>query len=341
MPDRYPLTAQTLYADLLSRVQDQALVGVAGTPTLRDYDGRAYWYARERVGERMVERYLGPDGAELRERIEHARGRIADLKSAQGETARMVRQLREAGFPSPDAETGKVLLALAKAGVFRLRALLVGSHAFRCYPAMLGVPLPAALAVTEDIDLAQFSTISLAIGDGADPGLGEALTLLGYEPRPSPRSRQQSSSWRASRGGTAVELLTPLVGPERGGLVLLPALRAYAQPLRFLDYLIYESLPAVLLYRSGVLVNVPRPERYAVHKLIVATRRRGNGEEKAQKDLAQAASLIAVLAEDRPEELAEAYEEAERRGSAWAEALRRARSRLEAPAKAALDRALA
>ena len=63
------------------------------------------------------------------------------------------------------------------------------------------------------------------------------------------------------------------------------------------------------LYRSGVLVQIPRPERFAIHKLIVADRRQGGPDQaKARKDRAQAAFLIGVQAQDRPEDLLEAYE---------------------------------
>jgi len=51
--------------------------------------------------------------------------------------------------------------------------------------------------------------------------------------------------------------------------------------------------------RSGVLVNVPQPVRYAIHKLIVATRRIPSAAAKARKDIEQAAALIRVLAKDR------------------------------------------
>jgi hypothetical protein len=65
-------------------------------------------------------------------------------------------------------------------------------------------------------------------------------------------------------------------------------------------------------------VQVPRPERYAIHKLIVADRRRdGPDELKARKDRAQAAFLIEVLSEERPDDLAEAYAGALANGPAW------------------------
>ena len=54
----------------------------------------------------------------------------------------------------------------------------------------------------------------------------------------------------------------------------LPAIGTHAQPLRLLDFLIYEEFPAALLYDAGLLVNVPSPARYAIHELIVAQRHR-------------------------------------------------------------------
>ncbi|WP_269746877.1 GSU2403 family nucleotidyltransferase fold protein [Oceanibaculum pacificum] len=36
-----------------------------------------------------------------------------------------------------------------------------------------------------------------------------------------------------------------------------------------------EPIPAAVIYRRGILVQIPRPERFAIHKLIVSERRRG------------------------------------------------------------------
>ena len=86
----------------------------------------------------------------------------------------------------------------------------------------------------------------------------------------------------------------------------------------YLNFLIAEPIPAVALYRSGVLVQIPRPERFAIHKLIVADRRRGGPDQaKARKDRGQAAFLVQVLAEDRPEDLRDAYRDALSRGPRW------------------------
>ena len=109
---------------------------------------------------------------------------------------------------------------------------------------------------------------------------------------------------------------------------------AHATPLRFLDYLIHQPTQAAALYRSGVLLNVPQPARYAVHKLIVATRRVASATAKARKDIEQSAALIRVLAEDRPDELEDALAEARGRGTSWREAIDKGVARLPSDAKA-------
>jgi len=59
---------------------------------------------------------------------------------------------------------------------------------------------------------------------------------------------------------------------------------ASAEDQRFLHYLIYEPVRTVLRRREGVSVNVPAPERYAVHKLIVSSRRLTDALGRAKRD---------------------------------------------------------
>jgi hypothetical protein len=67
-----------------------------------------------------------------------------------------------------------------------------------------------------------------------------------------------------------------------------------------------------------VLIQIPRPERYAIHKLIVANRRQGGPDAiKSRKDRLQAAFLIRALVQDRPDELKEAHLDALSRGPKW------------------------
>ena len=142
-----------------------------------------------------------------------------------------------------------------------------------------------------------------------------SFAALDFTPIPSINQRSVWR-WRQTRSNTLVEFLTPSFRPEED-IRELPALGVAAQSLHFLNYLIAEPIKAAALYRSGVLVQIPRPEAYAIHKLIVANRRQGPDRLKARKDMAQAALLIEALAEDRPDELHEAYDEALSRGPQW------------------------
>jgi hypothetical protein len=119
-----------------------------------------------------------------------------------------------------------------------------------------------------------------------------------------------------------VDFLAPRM-QGKSEIVRLEPLKIYAQTLPFLNFLIADPIPAVALYRSGVLVQIPKPERYAVYKLIVAQRRTGPGLGKIPKDLAQSEALIRVLVEDRPHELAIAYKTAVDNGQKWRDAIQR------------------
>ena len=79
-----------------------------------------------------------------------------------------MRALRAARLPVPDTMTGNVLAAMAEAGVFRLRAVVVGAVAFQSYAGILGTHLPASLSRTGDLDVAQFPAISIAVEDQID-----------------------------------------------------------------------------------------------------------------------------------------------------------------------------
>jgi len=102
-----------------------------------------------------------------------------------------------------------------------------------------------------------------------------------------------------------------------------------ARALHHLNYLISDPIGAVALYCEGVLVQIPRPERYAIHKLIVADRRRdGSDTDEAFKDRKQEAWLIENMAGDRPADVWEAYQDALARGSKWRHRIGRSLDRM-------------
>ncbi|MDH4140679.1 MAG: nucleotidyltransferase domain-containing protein, partial [Coriobacteriia bacterium] len=84
-------------------------------------------------------------------------------------------------------------------------------------------------------------------------------------------------------------------------------LGAAAQPLRFLDYLIDGPVRGAVVNGGGILVNVPRPARFAIHKLILASERPVATHAKRGKDLAQAAEVLGTLVEERPGDVEQAW----------------------------------
>ncbi len=164
----------------------------------------------------------GPATVALSARIERHRSLKPDIRGRR----QLVSTLKRAGFPAPDTFTGEVIAAMARAGLFRLRACLVGTVAYQCYSALLGVRLPAAAMRTEDVDIAQFHGIAVGIGEAAEPLL-ETLKEVdaSFAPVPSLKSPMLSSALRNARG-YRVELLTPHQGAEERGddLVPLPSL---------------------------------------------------------------------------------------------------------------------
>ncbi|MXY34185.1 MAG: hypothetical protein F4Y60_08885 [Boseongicola sp. SB0664_bin_43] len=324
-PERLPVSIQTLHAELADRAWTgsfEEIMDAGGSAHVKTVKGRRYWYWQSltRNGARPPARYLGPDTPVLRRRISERTG-VAD---ARKERVNMVRSLRAGRIPGPDALSGNVLAALSKAGAFRLRAVVVGSLAFQCYAPMLGFTAPGAMARTGDVDVGQFPAISIAVRDRIEPDLISVLKSADsrFEAVPSPfdpRSTLRYAIRDGSQERFAVDILAPLRGPPRDRPVHLPALGGDAQPLRFLDFLIYQEIEAVVLHGPGIPVKVPAPERFAVHKLLVASRRRkdASGLDKARKDMAQADILCRVLVQDRPDDLIDAWSEFLDRGPAW------------------------
>ena len=310
--------AMSAYTDLVRLLKDDAMSGVSGKPVLKKRGDKAYWYAARRVGREMRFVYIGEDSSDTRARIERIKELRATAKERQQQRSRLVRLLRAEGMTPTDRATGAILSALAAVGTFRLGGTLVGTNAFRLYEGELGIRLPlGGMASTGDIDIAQFEKLSLALEDRVDPGLAETFAALKFDPVPT---LDPGQTWRWAQGGSGqlVEFLTPAFGAET--IRNLPALGVNAQGLNYLNFLIAEPILAAALYRAGILVQLPRPERYAIHKLIVADRRRdGGGSLRAAKDREQAAFLIAAMAQDRPGDLSRAYAIATDAGPRWRE----------------------
>jgi hypothetical protein len=280
--------------------------------------GRDYWYFRSAVGDDGARRdkYVGPDSAELQEKI----AVHGQAKGERKERRSMVVALQRAGLRGPDPITGRVLQALSEAGIFRLRSVVVGSVAYQAYGGLLGYVLSTRNSETSDLDVAQFLSISLGVEDAIEVPFEDILKSVDQRFRPIPSlDGRFTTHYALGDGKFRVDILTPNRGPDDEKPVPLPAIQAAGQPIRYLDFLIHNEVQAVSLWGDGVLINVPSPERYTLHKLLVSRMRIETQESqtKAQKDLRQAGELLGILVDQRPYEIRDLWQDLMERGPKW------------------------
>jgi hypothetical protein len=186
-----------------------------------------------------------------------------------------------------------VLTTLADAGLLRAGAVLVRAQAFAN---ILGMRLAQQTLQNADGDHAMRIDI-LETLRASDPRF---VAVPGLDPH------HPSTSFKVRGRDLRVDLLTP--GSRDGAKpVHLPHLNAAAQPLPGLRNLLAKSTEAAVVAGAGVLVQIPAPAAFALHKLRVEERRPVSEQQKARKDRRQAAQLIEVVAEDRPLDLRKAW----------------------------------
>ena len=309
-----PSSVAVQYLDLLNACRHSPAPSGRGLSFVsKTSAGKTYWYLQLTVGSRKTQHYIGPDSEDVRAKIESERGRWVEAAPELAVRERLVAALIAGGAPAVTPIEARLFEVLERAGVFLVGGVLVGSHAFRCHGNMLGVKWQAGADRTLDIDVGDI--VAVGVNPQDDVPLSTRLIEAGLGVFPVPTlDRKHPSTKFSIRGETiSVELLTPLFGKPSPKPILLPNLKAYAAPVRWLDYLLEDAQPAVILAKGGILVNVPAPGRYALHKLMVAERRPVHLATKAPRDLSQASQLISVLMEIRPGDLHLAWDALQRR----------------------------
>jgi hypothetical protein len=233
------------------------------------------------------ESYLaGPIGDPVADKTaQETRKAIAE----QRDLVQSIRLLMREGYAALDPKHYAAIAALGNHGVFSKGGVLVGTHAFEVILNRIGIR--ASAFATTDVDVARAG--QLGVHDVPPGGLVEILRSSGLEfEKVAPLDPRQPSIKLKEKGRSrfTLDLLVP-----------------YATALPYFRYLISETQPGAALSRLGcVAVRVPLPEKFAIHKLLVSQLRVGRGE-KAQKDLRQAAILIAALCEVFPGTIEEAF----------------------------------
>ena len=324
-------SAQTAYAQLLDAVHGaeltRSVANLAGTFARKQVKGKTYWYFQyTEVSGKKRQLYVGPENERVAALIAaHATG------GANPALERLARAAEALGNAPILGRHFRIMQRLADYGFFRAGGVLVGTHGFLSSGNMLGVRWAEALR-TQDVDFAHAGK-ALAIALPASIEIDTHAAIESLQMGLLPIEHQDGTT-----GATyldprdpefRIDFLTPL---HRGGSAPFrhPQLGIVLQPLKFMEYLLQDVQQAAVLSAAGaVLVNVPHPARYALHKLIVAGERPAARIAKSNKDIQQAAALLAAMHEQAGGgQIDEAWADLLSRGPGWVSRVRRGRDAL-------------
>lgn len=313
------LAAQTAYSELFSQTHGQelssALGGLKGSFHQRTIKTRNYWYFTYRdIDQKVRMVYVGPDNPRTR----HLVKRFADLKQ-QNPLATAVRVAVASGCTPVAPKHYRIIRRLADYGFFRAGGILIGTHAFLAMGNLLGVVWRDG-AATLDVDFAHAGpNISLALPANIRIDVHGALESL--EMGLLPLAQFNGHAGAEYRNPKDQELRIDFVtSMTRGGEpITMPDLNLTLQPLKFMEFSLENPVQGCIFSNQGAcIVNLPAPERYAVHKLIVYGERPPAERAKSHKDLLQAASLAHYFAANGMAEIFNrAWCDAINRGPGW------------------------
>lgn len=335
-------SAKLLYAQLLSQCLHASAPSGRGLSFVgKKIRGGAHWYLQLTVGSRKTQHYLGPDTEEVQDLIRKEKALWQRVKPDIASRERLVAMLASGGAQTLGGAEARVFELLERTGVFLVGGVLVGSHAFSVYGNMLGVRWDTETTRTQDVDLAADRHVQIAV-ENKPIRLREALLKsdMGFIEVPALDRKAPSTKFRIMGRELSVDILTPMAGRTSAKPVHLAAFETYAEPVRFLDYLMEDPQQAVLIAKGGILVNVPAPARYAFHKLVTSQRRPAAFQVKGAKDIRQAEQLFIVLAQDRPGDLRLAWRAASRQPDKFRRQLRVGAGMLSSEVRARLKGAL-
>lgn len=322
--ERIPLETQTLYAELLEQLialeAGRSFGGLPGCFTRKEVKGETYYYFQySEPGGATRQAYLGKRTPDL-ERLLRTFGEEKDSFAGElRQIQRLSAQLRAGGALVTDASSARVLKALADAGVFRFRGVLVGTLAFVTLGNVLGAHWKGSSLRTQDVDIANPPAMALALPmepDADVPSILEGLQM-GFLPVPALDPGNPSTSFKVRGKALRVDFLTTARRRNAAGPVYLPRLRTAALPIKYMDYLIEDPIHAAIIDGGGILVQVPSPARFGLHKLILSQARGASSHAKVEKDLLQAGQVLSVVAEERTGDLELAWSALEDRAASW------------------------
>lgn len=314
------LGAQTAYAEVMDQAHSlelqASLSNLPGAFHQRQIKGRTYWYFGYRdIDGRGRMAYVGPDNDRVRALIERfGKARIPDGLAPQARAAIAL------GCAEVLPKHFRVIRRLADYGFFRAGGLLIGTHAFLALGNLLGVRWVSG-DKTLDVDFDHAGkNVSLALPTNLKIDVHGALESL--EMGLLPITQFGGNAGAQYRSPTDQELRLDFVTAltrKSDEPVVIPELNLALEPLKFMEFSLTQPTQGCIIGRDGAcVVNLPTPERFAVHKLIVYGERPVSQRAKATKDLLQAASLVAYFLETgRQSEFNAVWTDAVGRGKGW------------------------
>lgn len=316
-----PLSAQTAYAELFEQTRafevTNALAGLTGSFQKLTRKGQDYWYFAYRDLDRKVRMaYVGPNDKRvltLVERFERIRQDKPLAPQAQAALA--------LGCAPTAPKHFRIIKRLSEYGFFRAGGVLIGTHAFLAMGNLLGIRWREG-AATLDVDFAHAGrNVSVALPADLRIDVHGALESLEMGLLPMAQFDGQAAAQYRNPQDPELRLDFVTSATRSGKPVLMPELNLTQEPLKFMQFSLEGTTQGCLISRNGAcIVNLPAPERYAVHKLIVSGERPIAERAKATKDLLQAASLADYFAQTgQGGTFNAAWRDAVGRGRGWKE----------------------
>ncbi len=316
------IETRTLHAELMERLtvrEAQRNIGtLPGTFTTKRINGADYVYFLHNdpggIRRNICVGRQSPLIEQLKE--QHKSGRREESEDPIG-IRELSQQLKAGRVSTADHALARIIRELSDGGVFNAGGVLVGTQAFACIGNILGVIWDKTTLGTQDIDIAAEKNVSVAVPNitANIPKILESLNM-GFFPVPTLNRKHPSTSFSIRKSPVRVDMLTPMI---RGNTepVMISRFNAAAFPLRFLDYLIEDSIPGAVINGDAIAVRVPQPIRYALHKLIVSQERDVTSGAKKHKDLWQARQILEFYKSERPLDIQPAWDELVAHGAAW------------------------
>lgn len=312
------LTAQTMYAEILDQTRSleidslSSLPGAFYTRVIKKKEYVYFGYRDVNGASRMI--YVGPNDERVKSLVE----KFNTAKSYR-KMSDLVRSAQVLGCQGMLQKHFKITRQLANYGFFKAGGILVGTHAFIAMGNMLGVRW-ASGNKTLDIDFAHAGkNISIALPADMHISVHDALTSLEMGLLPIQHfSGAAGAQYRNPQDPELrIDFLTS-VGREKENVVM-SNLGISLEPLKFMEFSLEGTTQAIVMGRDDVcLVNIPSPERFAIHKLIVYGERKPSERVKSIKDIEQSAALIDWhIKNGLLDRITEMWHDAVSRGPGW------------------------